>query len=347
MIRFSHRASLRALCAVIFASGVVVGGVSCNQSAPVAPAGSGANASAPAKLHGLIGVSLLTLTNPFFKVIGDHITAVAAKAGYETIVASGDMDVAKQQAQVKDFIVRKASAIVLSPCDSKSIGPVIEEANAAGIPVFTCDIKCLAPGAKVVTHVATDNYQGGKLAAEAMIEALGPHGGKVIILDFKQAESCLLRVNGFKEVIAAHNDAIKSGSAKSGAPVEIVAELPGGGKKERGYSSAQDAMQGHADLAGIFAINDPCALGAVAAVEKADKSNQIKIVGFDGQIDGKQAIKQGSIYADPIQFPDQIGDKTMQTILAYFDGEKTPDEILIPTSLYRKADAERDPDLAK
>ena len=121
------------------------------------------------------------------------------------IVTSGEFDVARQQNQVKDFIVKKVAAIVLCPCDSRSIGPAIEEAGAAGIPVFTADIACLAPGVKVVSHIATDNFLGGKQAGEAMIEVLGEAGGKVVILDFKQAESCLMRVKGFKEVIAGHN----------------------------------------------------------------------------------------------------------------------------------------------
>ena len=73
------------------------------------------------RIRGTIGVSLLTLQNPFFGVIGDNITAEAAKYGYETVVVSGDEDIARQSNQVKDFIVRKVSAIVLSPCDSKSI----------------------------------------------------------------------------------------------------------------------------------------------------------------------------------------------------------------------------------
>src|SRR5262249_20456396 len=149
--------------------------------------------------------SVLTLTNPFFKTIGDTLTEEAGKQGYEVSVVSGDFNVAKQRDQVKDFIVRRVSAIVLCPCDSKAIGPVIKEANAAGIPVFTADIACLDPEAKVVTHIATDNYQGGKEAAKAMIEALGDRGGKIAILDYKIVESCILRVKGFKEVIEEHN----------------------------------------------------------------------------------------------------------------------------------------------
>src|SRR4030095_16902108 len=124
---------------------------------------------APAATKGTIGVSLLTLDNPFFKVIGDNITAEARRHGYDALVVSGEKDVARQSNQVKDFIVKKVAAIVLSPCDSKAIGSVIREANGAGIPVFTVDIPYRGGDAKVVTQVATDNFGGGKEAARAMI----------------------------------------------------------------------------------------------------------------------------------------------------------------------------------
>src|SRR5207302_3722248 len=135
------------------------------------------------QFKGTVGVSVLTMANPFFKVIADNLTDELGRNGYKVIAVSGEFDVSKQQNQVKDFLVRKVSAIVLCPCDSKAIGAVIKEANDKGVPVFTADIACLATDAKVVTHVATDNYSGGKQAAQAMIEALGGPGGKVVILD--------------------------------------------------------------------------------------------------------------------------------------------------------------------
>jgi ribose transport system substrate-binding protein len=302
------------------------------------PAGGSGTPAAGAGAKGTIGVSLLTLDNPFFKVIGDNITAEGKKHGYETIVVSGDKDVAKQSNQIKDFIVKKVSAIVLSPCDSKSIVPVIQEANAAGIPVFTVDIPCNEPGVKIVTQITTDNYGGGKEGGRAMIEALGEAGGKIAVLHFKQAESCQLRVKGFTEVIDAHN---AGGKAK----IDIVTELESGGAKDTGYKAAEDALQAHSDLRGIFAINDPAALGARAALEKAGKERQVMIIGFDGQPEGKQAIKDGKIYADPIQFPDKMGVQIVDAIIRHSKGETLPPQILIPTSLYRRADAMKDPDL--
>jgi ribose transport system substrate-binding protein len=288
---------------------------------------------------GTVGVSVLTLENPFFRVIGDNLTAELKKHGYDTVVVSGDFDPARQQQQVNDFLTAQHAAIVLCPCNSRAVGPAIEQANAKGIPVFTADIACLAPGAKVVSHIATDNLGGGHEAAKAMIEALGEAGGKVVILDYKDAESCILRVRGFNEVIEQHNANRDSGK------IEIVAELPGDGKKDRGDRAAQDALQAHPDLAGIFAINDPSALGAIAALEKAGKLDQVKIIAFDGQPEGKQAIKEGKIYADPIQHPDQIGIKTAQTIVRYLNGEEVEPEQLIKTALYRREDALRDPEL--
>ncbi len=282
----------------------------------------------------VIGVSLLTMTNPFFRELGDAMKDEAAKHQMEVVLTAGEFDPAKQHHQVSDFITRRVDAIVLSPCDSKSIGTAIAEANKAGIPVFTVDIAALASGAKVVSHVATDNYGGGKMAATAMIEAL-PGGGKVAILDHPEVESVILRVKGFESELAAQKQ-------EGSAGIQVVAKLPGGGAKDKSFKATEDVMQAHPDLKGIFAINDPAALGAVAALEKAGKLGQVKIVGFDGMPEGKQAIKAGKIYADPIQFPERLGRESVQGVVKYLAGDDVPPTVLIPTALYRQKDAEAD-----
>src|SRR5262245_37176431 len=101
------------------------------------------------QVKGTVGISVLTMANPFFKVIADNLTEELERNGYKVIAVSGEFDVAKQRNQVKDFLVQKVSAIVLCPCDSKAIGAVIKEANDQKVPVFTADIACLAPEAKV------------------------------------------------------------------------------------------------------------------------------------------------------------------------------------------------------
>jgi len=286
----------------------------------------------PTASRPLVGVSLLTLANPFFKVMGDAMQAEGKARGYEVVITSAEMDPARQKDQVKDFISKKAAAIILSPADSRSVATSIQEANQAGIPVFTADIACLDKAVKVVSHIATDNYAGGKLAAEAMVEALGGKG-KVAIIDHPEVESVILRTKGFREVMARHPN------------IRIVAQLPGGGMRDTALKTAQDILEKHPDLDGIFAINDPSALGAIAAIETAGRADRIKVVGFDGQPEAKQAIKDGKMYADSIQYPDRIGKLALEAVARYFAGETVPPETLIPTGLYKKADADKDPDL--
>lgn len=288
---------------------------------------------------GVIGFSALTLTNPFFKEIADEMAAAAELQGYEMILVSGERDVKKQADQIDDFIVKGVTAIVLNPCDSKSIGPAIQKANDAGIPVFTNDIKYDGSQGKVVCHVATDNYQGGKLAGQAMVKLLGDSGGKVAILHFPQVESCQLRVKGYQEVVDAHNATGKGGK------IVTAITLDGGGVRDEGYKAAKDAIEAHPDLAAVFAINDPSALGARAALEAAGKADQVSIIGFDGQAIGKQAILDGKIVCDPIQFPDRIGQATIEMIIKHFNGEEVPAEVLIPSELYYQDDAKKDPAL--
>jgi ribose transport system substrate-binding protein len=277
-------------------------------------------------VDGTIGIAVLTLANPFFKQLADAVAAEAESRGYDAVIVSSDNDPAKQRSQVQDFIVRGVTAIVLTPCESRAVGTAIRDANAAGIPVFTADIACLAPDARVVAHVATDNEGGGRLAARAMIEALEGQG-KVAILDYPEIESVILRTRGFRDELDIRDTAI-----------EVVACLPGGAEREKSMKVMQDILQSHPDLAGVFAINDPSALGAVAALERAGRLDDVIVIGFDGQPDGLAAIRAGKIYADPVQFPVRIGGQVATAACEYLDGLDVEPEQLIPTALVTRND---------
>ena len=281
----------------------------------------------------VIGVSLLTMTHPFFHNLARGLEEGAAAHNMTVSINSAEFDVARQQNQVSDFIVQGVSAIVMSPADSKAIGTSIKEANDAGIPVFTVDIAALSEGVHIVTHIATDNYSGGRLAGEAVLEALGETGGKVAIIDHPEVESVILRTKGFRDVI----------EAAPGGNVEIVAQLTGFGVKDKAFRVAEDILQANPDLDIVFAINDDTALGTVAAIEKAGKSGKIQVVGFDGTLEARRAIRDGKIYADVIQHPHQLGTMSIEAIVKYMNGEDLPPEQLIPATLYRQADAQADP----
>jgi ribose transport system substrate-binding protein len=314
------------------------GGGGTSSNATPQPGATGGAEVPTAGDRGTIGFSALTLKNPFFKIIADSLTAEAEKQGFKVVVSDAERDVNTQARHIDDYIAQHVTAIVINPADREAIGPAVKRANDAGIPIFTCDLECTAPGVKIAGHIGTDNEQGGRLAGEAMIEALGDAGGDVLILHFAQANSCVMRVQGFREVIDKHNADRESGKI-------VLTELEGGGLQDEGFRVTADALQAHPDLRGIFAINDPSGLGAWTALNQAGKSEQVVIVAFDGQLEGKQAIKEGKIYADPIQFPAKMGTDTVQNIVKYLDGEPFDENVLIPTQLYKWADADKDPEL--
>jgi len=273
----------------------------------------------------VIGVSLLTRTHPFYQELEAGLKAAAAEKGYELQVQAGEFDVAKQRDQVQNFIVGRVAAIILCPCDSKSIGTSIQAANQARIPVFTADIASLAEGAQVVCHVASDNVAGGRLAAQAVAEALGGQG-EVAVIDHPEVESVIQRVAGFKEELAKHPG------------LKLVSVLSGHGTKDLAFRTAEDLLQAHPGLDAIFGINDDSALGALAAVEKAGRRN-VKIVGFDAVPEARQAIREGKIEADVVQQPGLIGRRAIEAVAGYLSGAAQPPQVLIPCALFRQADA--------
>jgi ribose transport system substrate-binding protein len=273
-----------------------------------------------------IGVTLLTRTHPFYQDLEAGLREAGAASGYELLVNAGEFDVARQKDQINEFIVRKVDAIIVSPCDSRSIGTAIKAANDAGIPVFTADIACLAEGVHVISHIASDNVAGGALAAQAVADAIGG-AGTVAIIDHPEVESVIQRVRGFEEELARHDG------------IQIVAKLSGHGVKDQAFRTAEDILQAHPDLSAIFGINDDSALGALAAVEKAGKAGRVKIVGFDAVPEAREAIKAARIYADVIQQPRVIGLRTIEAIQGYFSGATVAASILVPCALYTHADA--------
>lgn len=278
----------------------------------------------------VVGVSLLTRTHPFYQDLEKGLQEAADSAGFQLLITAGEFDVARQKDQIQDFIVQKVNAIVVSPCDSKSIGTAIKAANDAGIPVFTADIACLAEGVKVVTHVASDNVEGGRIAARALADAIGDNG-EVAIIDHPEVESVIQRVKGFEEEIARHPN------------IKVVAKLSGHGVKDQAFRTAEDIVQAHPALAAIFGINDDSALGALAAIEKAGKLGKVKIVGFDAVPEARAAIKAGKIYADVIQQPKMIGRTVIEAVYGHMAGGDVPGEILIPCDLYDQEKAKAEP----
>ena len=280
--------------------------------------------TAKPKPKGRIGVTCMDLTNPFFKLIANVMTKEAAKYGYEVVSLDGNLDPAKQNSQLADFAAQGFDAIFLNPVDSKAAGEGVKKAHGAGIPVFTYDVQVTDPeaGDMIVSHIGSDNFQGGMLAAESMMKATGDQG-KIAVISYPEVTSCILRVQGFKEYLKKHNSKLK-----------VVTELSGKGNRSDGYTVATDILQAHGDIVGIFAINDPSGLGAHAAVQKAGKTDRIIIVAFDASPAGKQAVFDKKLYDSPQQFPRKMARGTVEAFIKHLEGEAVEKKTFIPCSHY-------------
>jgi ribose transport system substrate-binding protein len=272
-----------------------------------------------------IGVSIQNREAQFYQDMESGMRTEAAKYGYTLIVVDASRDNAKQQSQVEDFISKRVDAIVLTPYDSQAIGSAITEANNAGIPVFTADIASTSPQGHVVTHVASDNLQGGFVAGTLICQALGGRGA-IAIIDEPEVTSVQDRVKGFKAAIA-----------RRCPTVTVVADVDSGGTRDKASSDTGDILQAHRDLRGIFGINDDSALGALAAVTAAGSAGKIAIVGYDATPEARSAIARGDMYGDAIQYPAKIGSTTIDVIHGYFSGKKPPPLVKIAVGAYTRA----------
>jgi len=269
-----------------------------------------------------IGVSLLTRAHVFYKDLEDGLRTEAAKEGYELVITSGDFDLSKQSSQIEDFITRKVDAIIVSPVDSRGVGPAIRKANDAKIPVFTADIA--AQDGDVVCHVASDNVAGGRLAGEYLAKILNGQG-KVAIIGQPTITSVLDRTQGFKDAVAKFPG------------ITVVAEVNGEGVRDRALQVTTDILQAHPDLDGIFGINDDSALGALDAVQQF-KRPHICIIGYDATPPAADAITRGTpLKADVVQYPKKIGQTTIEKIKEYFSGAQVPKVVPVDVGIVDQA----------
>ena len=278
-----------------------------------------------------IGVSVLTMTHPFFLDLVDELKKTAEAQNFEVLINTSEFDVAVQKDQISNFIVQQVDAMIICPADSRAIGTAIQEANMAGIPVFTADIAVLVEDVEIIAHVGIDNYEGGKMAGELALELLNGEG-QIAIVDHPEVESVIKRTKGFMDVVDA---AIEENQA-----IEVVSRLPGSGSMDKSFKATEDILQAHPGVDVIFGINDETALGAVAAIEKANKEETVQVIGFGGKQEALKAVREGTLYADIITHPRQIGSQVIESIAQYMQGEEVEPVVLIPTEIYQPESAE-------
>jgi ribose transport system substrate-binding protein len=263
--------------------------------------------SKPADGRKLIGVSLRTRGRDFDKEFEEGLVGEAERRGFRLVVQSAEADPTAQARQLDDFVKQKVDAIVLVPCDADTAAASLRGAVLAKIPVFTAETA--AKGADVVTHVASDDYLGGRLAGQTMARLLDGRG-EVVVIDHPGAASARDRVRGFEDAI------------KPRAEMKIVDKPPSDGDRFNAQTVAEEALSHFPELCGVFCVDDQSALGALSAIESAGCKGVV-VIGCDATRETQDAIRRGSaLRAYVVQYPKRIGEKTIDVVATYFAGEK-------------------------
>lgn len=251
-----------------------------------------------------IGVSISTLNNPFFVSVKEGIEKAAKEAGITVKVADAQNDSSKQSNDVDDLIQQDVDMLLVNPVDSAAISSAVKTANDADIPVIAIDRS--ADKGKVETLVASDNREGGKMAAEFIIAQLGEKAKVAELEGTPGASATRERGEGFHSIADTKLDVVEKQSADF--------------DRTKGLNVSENVLQANASIAAIFAQNDEMALGAVEAAKAAGKD--ILIVGFDGNDDGLKAVKEGKMAATIAQQPELIGEKAVEAVTSIAAGKK-------------------------
>ena len=264
-----------------------------------------------------IGLSLSTLNNPFFVTLKEGAEDAASAAGVTLVVVDSQDDPATEAANIEDLIQQGVDVILVNPTDADAIVPSIEKANEAGIPVFTIDRG--ANGGEIVSHIASDNVAGGRMAGEFLCEALGGEGKVVELEGIAGTSAARDRGQGFNDYMSENCPG-----------VEIIARQTANFNRAEGLTVFENILQAEPEIDGVFAHNDEMILGAIEAAEAAGRTG-ITFVGFDAVDDAVAAVEEGTLAATIAQQPSEMGRLGVEQALVYLNGETV--EAYIPVDL--------------
>ncbi|KAF3306242.1 substrate-binding domain-containing protein [Carnobacterium sp. PL17GRE32] len=267
-----------------------------------------------------VGLSVSTLSNPFFVSLEEGVNTLATENGTQVISVDAQDDSAKQSNDVDDLIQQGVDVLLINPVDSAAITPAVEAANSAGIPVIMVDRATDA--GEYVTLVSSDNVAGGEMAAQYIVDQVGENASTLQLEGVPGASATNERGQGFMNVAETSLNVLDSQTANF--------------DRAEGLTVMENMLQGNSDVQAVFAQNDEMALGAIEAIQGAGLSNQITVVSFDGTEGGIKAVEDGSLAATIAQQPDEMGRLALQAAYDFYAGQEIPVKIDSPLELVTK-----------
>jgi ribose transport system substrate-binding protein len=277
--------------------------------------------TAPVAKHKVFGVSYMTMNNPFYKIINNEILKVVEKNNDTLITLDPELDVDKQNEQIYKFIDQKVDGIFINPIDFEQIEPALQAAKRANIPVIIIDAP-VSDESLVNCTIVSDNYDAGVQCAKDMMERLD--SANIVLLKHTTAKSAKERIEGFLSVID-NNEKYK-----------VINEAECDGQLEIAMPKMQEIIEETPDIDVVMALNDPSALGALAALEKNNKDD-VMVYGIDGTPEIKALIGRNQMIVGTVaQSPIKMGQIAVENMYNILNGKKIEKNIIIPISLINK-----------
>jgi ribose transport system substrate-binding protein len=278
----------------------------------------------PPKASGRTEIAVIPkgTTHEFWKAIHMGALMAAEETGVEVIWKGPQRedDRAQQITVVEDFVSRGVSGIVLAPLDERALLRPVQDAVREKIPVVIIDSGL--EGSDYVSYVATDNYKGGVLAAQKLIELLTGKG-KIFLIRYQAGSaSTTQREQGFLDTIKAEAPAIRI----------LVQDIYAGSTTESAYQLAENLLSRFPDVNGIFCPNESSSFGTLRALQEAGVAGKISFVGFDSSPKLVQGLRDGQVDALVLQNPVKIGYLGVKQMVSHLRGQAI--EKVVDTGVY-------------
>lgn len=273
-----------------------------------------------------IGATYMTMNNPFYSVIDEELRLMIESQGDILLTRDPALSQEKQNEQIHELLTEGIDLLVLNPVDFRQIQPALKEARMAGVPVVVVDSQ-VSDSSLVTCTIASDNYGAGVLCAEHLMRTRD--SAQIVLLEHPSAQSAVDRIQGFCDVLDG-NDAY-----------QIVSRANSEGQLEIAMPELSNVLQQNKQVDVVMALNDPSALGAMAALEEYGMLDRTLVYGVDGAPEAKNMIAEGSMTATVAQFPIQIGQTTAQAVYQILNGERYEKEITVPVELITSANLDR------
>lgn len=262
-------------------------------------------------------------TTPFWNWVQAGVEVQAEEAGWSVQVYDSNNDSATQLKNAQNAITSEFDAIIISPTDSASCGAVLDEAEAAGIPVIICDIG--TDEGEYLSMVSTPNYDGAKEVGEYLGKYLTDNG--ITSGSIGQITIPLSRING-----QLRTEGFADGLAEYGFEVSTTLESSDFTVDEAD-SQARNIVTANEDLVAVFANHDQATLGAVSAIQDLNVGDKVVVAAFDGSADIVDMLKNGEVLVCGAQQAKKMGKESINALVSYFAGETVEKEISVPTFL--------------